>query len=312
MSDATAVAPDPSPAADTGPAWESTVFAADKPGELIPDWHTKAPDPKAYEPYKSAKNWREAVDMADGRVKEAQRALHEKRSADAGLPPKPDGEAATPEAWAEYYKARNLPTDPKEYGITKPDDLPDAIWESAKMDSWAALLHKLEVPPEAAKELVGYWNQQSREALTQYAQQQEAAKAAEALAKDKWVREQKEFLVQDFGVEVDPAINKIQKLTGLAKEALDPAIPEQYLGREAIRALASLVKMIPATGDFTRQKLGGSPNVNTVQSREYWKTLDPKSDDYKALSDSNHPRHKQVYEARAEAYRIDAELRDAQ
>ncbi len=315
MSTETAIAPDAAPASDAAPEapWYSTAYDPATPGKLADDWLSKAPEDlrKDLEPYAKEKDPFEIALKAHGRVKEAQTALRNKIAAANSLPPKPEGEAATPEAIAEYYKARNLPVDPTGYALTRPPDFPEALWNDAEAAGYAKLFHELELTPDQVKALAAHTQGNARQALA--AHQQAVAAQQEALEHQKqaYVREQKEFLVRDFGADVDPALNKLQKLTGLPKECFSPDTPDQYLGRDTIRALASLVKMIPSTGDFTRQKMGGSPQVNSTQDVSYWKNLDPKSEDGKAWNNSAHPRHKEVAAARAEAYRIAAELADS-
>ena len=147
----TEVAPDTGAAPET--PWYSSAYAPNKPGELTPDWLSKAPEEerKDWEPYKDAKSPFEIAKLAQARVKEAQTALRNRQAKDAGVPIKPEGDKATPEALAEYYKAKGVPADPKEYGITRPDDIPEHLWRQTEMDGYAALFHKHELKPEIVK-----------------------------------------------------------------------------------------------------------------------------------------------------------------
>lgn len=306
------------PVADAAPeaTWYSTAFAPDKPGEFVPDWHTKAPEEerKTWEAYKDAKNPWEIATKAENRVKEAQTALRNKIAAANNLPPRPEGEAATPEAWKAYYEARNLPVDPAGYGLARPADFPEALWNDGEAAGYAKLFHEIELTPDQVKALSAHTQGNARQALAAHQQAMQAQQAAIDKAKADYVQREKEGLVQDFGANVDPAINKIKALCEASKmdpECFNPDNPDKWLGRDTIRALASLVKMIPSTGDFTRQKMGGSPTGSDTRDRNYWSKLDPKSEDGKAWFNSAHPRHKEVAAARAEAYHLDAELRDA-
>lgn len=317
MSTETAPPPDAgaSTAAPEAP-WYSTAYDPVAPGKLADDWLSKAPEDlrKDLEPYAKSKDPFEIALSATGRVKEAQTALRNKIAAANSLPPKPEGEAATPEAIAEYYKARNLPVDPTGYGLTRPPDFPEALWNDAEAAGYSKLFHELELTPDQVKALAAHTQGNARQALAAHQQAVAAQQAAEAKAKADYVQREKEGLVQDFGANVDPAINKIKALCEASKmdpECFNPDNPDKWLGRDTIRALASLVKMIPSTGDFTRQKMGGSPQVNGTQDVSYWKNLDKNSEDGKAWNNSAHPRHKEVAAARAEAYRIAAELADA-
>lgn len=48
-----------------------------------------------------------------------------------------------------------VPANPKDYGIVKPADLPDAHWNQPMADAYANWAHKNSVSPTAAKELMG-------------------------------------------------------------------------------------------------------------------------------------------------------------
>jgi hypothetical protein len=315
MSTETAVAPDAAPVADTAP-WYSAAYDPASPGKLSDDWLSKAPEDvrKDWEPYAKEKDPFEIAVKEQGRRKEAQTALRNKVAAANNLPPKPEGDAATPEAMAEYYKARNLPVDPKEYGLAKPADMPDALWNQSEADAAAKLFHDLELSPDTVKALTAWHQGNARQSLAAHNAAMEAQRVALAEEKRLYIQSEKEALVRDFGVSVDPAINKIKKLceaSGLDPESFNPDIPEKWIGAGMVRTLASLVKMIPGTGDFTRAQMGGKPNGSTAQDANYFRSLTKGDPDWEALQSSSHPRNKEVYAARAEAYRIEAELRDA-
>src|SRR5436190_1528957 len=101
---------DTAPPANDAPAapWYAAAYDPAKPGEFIPEWHTKAPPTEAemWAEYKDAKNPIDALKSERQRRIDAQTALRTKSDKAAGLPPRPEGEAATPEALAAYYEAR--------------------------------------------------------------------------------------------------------------------------------------------------------------------------------------------------------------
>ncbi len=74
-----------------------------------------------------------------------------------GLAPLPPG--TPPEVVAERKSLldtiHGVPANPKDYGITKPADLPDAHWNQGMADAYANWAHKNSVSPTAAKELMG-------------------------------------------------------------------------------------------------------------------------------------------------------------
>jgi hypothetical protein len=66
---------------------------------------------------------------------------------------------AKPEVFADRKALMDtingVPANPKDYGITKPADLPDGHWNQVMADKYAAWGHKYSVPPVAMKELMG-------------------------------------------------------------------------------------------------------------------------------------------------------------
>ena len=73
-----------------------------------------------------------------------------------GLAPLPadapaDAVAARNQLLAEI---NGVPKTPQEYGIIKPQDLPDVAWNQKSAETAAQIMHKYNVPPAAARELV--------------------------------------------------------------------------------------------------------------------------------------------------------------
>src|SRR5689334_18233998 len=100
------------------PSWTASILDTATPGALVADWHTKAPDPKAWEPYKGAKTLEELLTTAEKRVGDAQTAL---RTRPAGGPERPKADAPA-DVWDNYRTANGLPLKPEDYGIKRPDD----------------------------------------------------------------------------------------------------------------------------------------------------------------------------------------------
>lgn len=72
------------------------------------------------------------------------------------LAPLPPG--SPPEAIAARKQLldtiNGVPSDPKSYGIARPQDIPEGNWDQKLADSFSAWAHKYSVPPAAAKELL--------------------------------------------------------------------------------------------------------------------------------------------------------------
>jgi hypothetical protein len=312
--DAPVIADAPSAGASGTPApetpWHISVLAPDKPGELIPDWHLKAPeaDRGRYESYKGAKTWLEVADMADSRVKAAQTELRNRAAADKGLPVRPEGDAATPEAWKAYREAHGLPVDPKEYGLAKPADLPDVLWNQAETDEFAAFALENDLKPAQVKALAEWYQKRGMLAYGMHQQNLVAQKAAEDKARADYVQSQKETLVQNHGVKLDSelkAIAKIAAISGMDPERLNPDNPDAFIGADTVKVLASMYAMLPKSGDPTARMLGNN-QAAAPKDRAYWANVikDRDHPDTKALANPKDPRHATVQAERDLAYEL--------
>lgn len=287
--------------------WTSQIFAADKPGELIPDWHTKAPDDERgkYEPYKDAKTVHEFVSIAEKRASDAQTALRTKQSKDAGLPVRPEGAAATPEALAAYYTARGLPAEPGGYGIAMPADFPKELWNDAEAAGYAKFFHDQEYTPAQVKELTAFAQQNARQVWAQHQQAMAEQKVAMEKGRADYVQAQKETLHQNHGVNVDTVIKRIEKLAGASgfdTSKLHPDNADTYVGSDVIKLLDSVIQMLPRSGDaMTRMagNMGAAPGRGKEWARAILKNDHP---DNKALRDSRHPNHAEIKRAWDLAY----------
>jgi len=317
MSTETAPPPDAgAPPAESAPPWESTVFVPDKPGEFDKDWHTKAPEEERgkYEPYKGAKNWREALDLADGRVKEAQTALRN-RAKEGGPPVRPEGDAATPEAWKAYREFHGIPDDPKGYGIEKPKDYPDEMWNQAEMEGFAKYCHDNDIKGADAKKVLDYYNERGLVAFATVKEARAAQMAAEAKARADYIQTQKETLVQNHGVRLDSdlkALGKIAAISGLDGERLNPDNADQFVGADVIKVLSSMYAMLPKSGDPTARALGRNDANGAPKDRAYWQSVkaNPQHPDYIAWLNPKDPRHAEVNRAMDVAYQVDSQQRE--
>jgi len=158
-----------------------------------------------------------------------------------GLGPLPEN------APPDVVKARNdlmrsingVPEKPDGYGIAKPADLPDTAWNPKAAESAAAIMHKYNVPPSAAKELVASQVAIAKEQLAAQANYEAQFFAAqETKIKDEFARANVPF---DKGMElatrtartfgIDPETNPIFKNADviLALQKVGVAIGEPKL-----------------------------------------------------------------------------------
>lgn len=309
--------PDPAAGGTTDPAppWHTGIIDPTT-GGLVPDWFAKAPEEERaeWEAHKEAKTPWDVVNAERERRKEAQTALRNKQAAASGLPVKPEGDKATPEAWAEYRKAHGLPVDPKEYGITRPDDFPAELWNEKETEDFQKFALEAELKPEQVKALAAWYQARGKEAFAAHQTAVAAQKALEEKARADYIQAQKETLHQNHGVNVDRDLKLVGKLTaaaGLDPEALNPDNPDKFVGADVVKALVSLVAMIPKSGDPTARMMGraGAPEG---KDRAYWQDRARSEEDWKILANPSHPQHAATVAAKNAAYAQDAALREAQ
>jgi hypothetical protein len=308
---------DSTPQTDDAPPseapWYSQAYDPAKPGELVADWHTKAPPDEAdmWKEYAESRNPLEALKSERQRRIDAQTALRNKSDKAAGLPVRPEGEAATPEAIAAYRAAKGLPADHKGYGIAKPADYPAEIWDDAEAEAFAQVFLDAELSPDQVKAITAAYQKQGLAVFQAHTQAMAESKAAEATARANYIQTQKETLAQTHGINVDRELKLVTKLTaasGLDPELLNPDNPEKWVGADVFKSMVSLVAMIPKSGDPTARALGNM-GQNQHKDRAYWQNLKPGDEDLTILSNPSHPRHKEVAAQKQAAYEQDIALR---
>jgi hypothetical protein len=300
----------PPPAGDTPPPetppWHAGAVDP-KTGQLVANWHALAPEEERadWERHKDAKTPWDVITGERAARRDAQTKLRAKQDAASGLPPRPEGDKATPEAWAEYRKARGLPADPKEYGVTRPDDFPAELWNEKETEDFLKFaLEEAELSPAQVKAITGWYQGRGKEALTLHQTAMAAQKAMQDKARADYVQAQKETLHQNHGLHVDRDLKVLAKLgavSGLDPESFNPDNPDKFVGADVVKAMTSLVAMLPKSGDPTARMLG---RTDTTGHRDigFWKALKADSEEWKILANPMHPGHKALSDERDAAY----------
>jgi hypothetical protein len=200
----------------------------------------------------------------------------------APLPPD-----ASPEAKAERSKLmaqlNNVPEKPEGYGFKRPDSIPEAQWSQDYANGVAAILHKHQVSPEAAKELMEFDAKHAGDMLGKVQAGQTAAAEAEAKAlREAWG--------DQFAKNVDLAVRGAKTL------GMDPKDP--------IFGNAKVVQMVAKFASMVSEDrlVQGETSANAGMSdRE--KALDilnnPANPLHKAYHDASHPQHGEAVAARS-------------
>ncbi len=77
----------------------------------------------------------------------------------------PPTDKSTPEEWNSFYKALGRPDKPEEYGLKRPDEIPEEMWDNELLNSATKAFHEMGVPTPQAKKLFDWYNQKTLESI---------------------------------------------------------------------------------------------------------------------------------------------------
>lgn len=201
--------------------WRDTVLAED--GQFLENWHSNVREdlrPYAQSTLSRYPNFNELI-----------RSHHELKTA-VSKRVQPPGENAKPEEITAWRTLLGVPEKPEDYGLKKPDKLPDGVqWSDELAGGFAALAHKHSLPPAAVQEISSWW-----------AQQQGAAAGRETEAFNGWVAAQKTELESQWGAKYADNLVAAQRVAGLA--GIDMADPDLGNNAKLIRSLHEVSKLI--------------------------------------------------------------------
>jgi hypothetical protein len=173
-----------------------------------------------------------------------------------GLAPLPEG--ASEEAKTERAKLmrqlNGVPEKPEDYGVKKPDDLPDESWNGEYVNSMVGIMHKYNAPPAMVRELL--------EADVKYAgstrQQSEAAQAAALQGEGKKLREA-------WGADFDKKLGGVRRVAEtLGLDTADPIFRSAHV----MQALSKVADMVSedklVTGNSSSNSLGGDDRAKAL------------------------------------------------
>ena len=177
-----------------------------------------------------------------------------------------------------------VPDDVKEYGIKRPDDMPEQYWNQAYADKMLEAIHKNNIPPAAAKELVKINEEFTRSELMRLASEQEAAEEAR-------IAEVNKAVAKEWGNDTQAKLADARrgaKFLGIDPEGeLFANNPEVAF---AMQRAAEYIKESRMVADETSGADTGQSAEDELRSM----TTDPANKYYRALMDDGHPGHKEA------------------
>lgn len=200
----------------------------------------------------------------------------------APLPPD-----ATPEAKAERAKLmsqlNNVPEKPEGYGFKRPEAIPETHWSQEYADGIAGILHKHQVSPEAAKELMAFDQAHAGKMISTLQQNQQAAQQAEQKAlRDEWGA--------DYGKQIDLAVRGAKSL------GMDPNDPV-FNSSKVVKMMAKFASMVSED-----RLVSGETSANAGMD-DRSKALDilnnPANPLHKAYHNPEHPQHAEAVQTRS-------------
>lgn len=162
---------------------------------------------------------------------------------------KPPGPDATPEQKAAWFKTIGVPEKPEEYGLKKPDNLPDGVpWSDEKVSAFQAKAHELGLTPSQVQAMAEFdleWGAKG------YAKGQGEITA--------YIEGQKTELKTDWGEKFEA--NRDKALATAQILGLDPNDAEIGNSAKMIKALYAASQLM------SEDKFVGSDKVGTGMSR---------------------------------------------
>jgi hypothetical protein len=182
-------------------------------------------------------NYKTLPEMAKG-LYEARRALSQ-RDERVAVP----GADATPEQISKYREALGVPEKYEEYPLSKPEDLPDDMWDEKAATQYKELFHKLNVSPKAASEIVNTYlkMEQGRAEMMQAHQAGEMQRARQELQ-------------NEFGSELTKQLDLARRLALTA--GVDPNDPA-FNSPAVVKALAFAGRNMGEDRMVSSQESGG-------------------------------------------------------
>ncbi len=198
-----------------------------------------------------------------------------------GLEPLPEDapDSVKEERAALMRKLNNVPETADDYGITKPDDLPDEQWNGEYVKDVLSVLHKHSASPALVKELVAIDAQHATNLGAESQAAQEAAFKAESAK-----------LTEAFGSEIQQKTDQAKRMARTL--GLDPATDPMFRSASVVQAFANMFSMV------SEDRLVSGDGGNNLGASDREKARDivfnPGNPLYAAYHNTDDSRHKQA------------------
>jgi hypothetical protein len=202
------------------------------------------------------------------------------------LAPLPEGatDAMKAERRAHLDIINGVPTDPKGYGIKRPDNVPESNWSQPAADELAATLKEFSGSPALAHKLVGIQMKMVEQSIQQQTQQQAAWQAEQDNSFKSAVQNQN--LPQKRALEL---VNRGAEILGINPKSPLLATAE---GRLACLKAQQLTGESKFVGD--KQSEGNGGLDERAQAQDIMSN--PENPKHAAYSNPQHPNYRQVNE----------------
>jgi hypothetical protein len=198
-----------------------------------------------------------------------------------GLEPLPDDAPdSVKEERAEIMrKANGVPATPADYGIVKPDDMPDEQWNGEYVNDMVSVLHKYNAPPAMVNELFEMDGQHAAKLGAETEAAQAAAMKAESAK-----------LTEAFGSEIQEKTDHAKRMARTL--GLDPATDPMFNSANVVKAFAQMFTMV------SEDRIVSGDGGNNLGSSDREKAKDIIFNKANPLNAAYHdpddPRHKQA------------------
>jgi len=265
-------APPAAPVTATPPAADLSFL---KPDFTFEDgWQNKLPDDQFGDVKATLANYKTFPALAKA-LKESKTMAMSKLEGYTKLPT----DKSTPEERQAFFKQLGVPEKLEGYGFKAPEGDLAKYFDPAKASAFAEMAHKLNIPAEAASEIIK-WNLQTV-AAENAAIESEGAKA---------IQERETKLKEVWGANYDAnmiEVERVMRTVGVPMDELLLTSPELSIG------LATLAKRLGedalVSRDAVRNNISQPNLAKDIQTN-------PSNPDYAAYRDPSHPRHKEVVE----------------